>query len=89
MPLLDVGLVRGDQRAQPCQSARFDQHRMLLRHRDGYRPLASAFGPRSFDGNVVATVGIAGLELDGLLSPQAEGRLQAQAHADVGIDDFV
>ena len=48
------------------------QYRTLFRRRDWHRPITTTFCPRSLDGDMVATVGIAELELDGLFPPQTE-----------------
>lgn len=87
MPLLDVGLVCRDQRAQTDQPAGIVQHSPLFRRRDRHRSVASAFGPRPLDGDVVAMVSVTGLELNGFFPSQTEGGLQAQTCADVWIGD--
>ena len=45
MPLLDVGLVCGDKRADLAQPMCFGQHRMLLWHRDRHVVLAGMNAP--------------------------------------------
>jgi len=45
MPLLNVSLVRRNQRARPDQPMDLIQHRTLFRRSDWYRPIAPAFCP--------------------------------------------
>ncbi len=57
VPLLDVGFVRGDQRAQPCQSVRFVQHRPLFRRRDRHRPVTPSSPVASNEASALLPVG--------------------------------
>lgn len=87
--LLDVRPVRGDQRAGAGQGIGTVEHGSLLGRGDRNAPLPSALGPGGLESDVVAVVGIAGLELDGFLAAQAEGGLQFQAHAHMRICDGI
>ena len=47
----------------------------------------SALGPAVFQHQVIALVGVARLQLDGLLTPEPKGLLQLEAHPDVVVLD--
>ena len=83
--LLPVVARARDERAVPGELPGAVEHRPLRfgPHRD--HPRLAALGPARLEFEVIAAVGVTRLELDRLFAPQAEGLLQFETHAHMGI----
>src|SRR3569832_929913 len=57
----------------------------LMRCEDRNIPCPPTLGPGRIQGEVVAAVGVARLELNGLFAAEAKGRLEHEAHTDINI----
>src|SRR3569832_2475616 len=86
--LLDVVARARDQGAEACQAVGALQDRALLVGPDRDRAGAAALGPGRLQGKVIAPIGVARLELEGLLPAQAEGGLEREARADMLVGEL-
>src|SRR3569833_2740000 len=86
--LLDVVARIWNQRAEACHAVGALQDGALLVGPDGDRAGAAAVGPGGFQGEVIAAVGVARLEFEGLLPAETESGLEREAHADMRVGDL-
>src|SRR5690606_6724615 len=64
LALLNVGLLRRDERAAACHAVRGVQRRPLFRRDDRHCSGTPALGPRALEHDAIAAIGVIGLELD-------------------------
>jgi len=83
--LLNVGLVRWDERSGADEAESGVEGGPLLGCGNEHRAGPATLGPRAFEFYAIAAVRIAWLELDAFFTPQAELLLQFLAHAHVWI----
>src|SRR6056297_2836035 len=85
--LLDVVPVRRDQGAAAHELVDLLQQGSLGISDDRHRAGSPALGPAGLQADVVLADGIAGGELDGFLTPEAELGLEPEAQPDAGVFD--
>ena len=86
--LVHVASIARDQGPKAGKLSCLVQDRSLGFCSDGNGSRLAAFRPAGLELEVIAFISIAGLELHGLLTSQAKGPLQLQAHSDVLIFDL-
>jgi hypothetical protein len=87
--LLDEHFIRRDEGSGTDEPMGVIEDGALLGGSNQHHPGTSAFGPRAFQDNAIASVCVTRLEQDAFFSPQTECLLQTQTHADVRIGDAV
>src|SRR3569623_1014807 len=83
--LRDVLAVIRDQRPLTGEAVGLLQDITLTRCEDRDIPCLPTFGPGRLQREVIAAVGVARLEFNGLFAAETKGRLEHEAHTDINI----